>query len=185
MKHLINLLKSGFYIIGIFVSILFCSCKSYFKIVSAPVTNNIVKAASLDSLKNKDREFIIRNGNSAFYVRSLSINGNENSIECTLDKLAVAHRRYVDWGIGGKKTYKGRYSIDAAVLNEVHIYTEPNNLMALGYNKIYLDKIQKIEIVEKDKGRTTASHIMGTIGLSVGILALIVTLVLLSNPFSF
>ncbi|MEO6229587.1 MAG: hypothetical protein ABJB11_04255 [Ferruginibacter sp.] len=185
MKHFRNLLKSTFYIIGIFAIILFSSCRSYYKIVSVPSTNNVAKAASLDSLKNMGREFIIRNGNSAFYASSLSINSNESSMECVLDKLAAENRLYVSRGINGKKWFTGIKSSDYSVLNEVHLYTEPDNSMSMGNNKIYLDKIQKIEIIEKDKGRTTTSHLLGALAITATLLAVIVTLVALSNPFTF
>ncbi len=176
-----RLLKIIFYIIVIFTAFSFISCKSYYKIVTVPVNNNAEKAAKIDSLKNKQRDFIIRNGSSAFYANTLSVNANENSMECTLEKLNASNILYVTRGINGRKTY---HAVDPTVLNEVHIYTNPDGSIVLGSNKIYLEKIQKIEIIEKDKRRTTASHVFGAMIITGSILLLIVTITFLSNPFS-
>lgn len=49
------------------------------------------------------------------------------------------------------------------VLNEVHFHIQPDNTAVIGSYTLQLDKIQKIEVIEKDKKRTTNSHIFGAL----------------------
>ena len=58
------------------------------------------------------------------------------------------------------------------VLDEVHFYIQPDSVAVPGMYNLQLSQIQKIEVIEKDKKRTTTSYILGTIGITLGALAL-------------
>ena len=73
-----------------------------------------------------------------------------------------------------------------SVLNEVHMYIANDTLINKGSYTLSLDQIQKIEVIEKDKKRTTNSYVLGAIGATVGTIvlaAVIVALTKSSCPF--
>ncbi|MEI9956587.1 MAG: hypothetical protein WDM90_09870 [Ferruginibacter sp.] len=73
-----------------------------------------------------------------------------------------------------KKTYKaasGEYD-QRAVLNEAHIYITDSSA-AIGNYSIQASSLQKIEVIEKDKIKTSRSRVKGVL-ISVGAVALVV-----------
>ena len=59
------------------------------------------------------------------------------------------------------KTKKVSDEDESAVLNEVHVYINPNGDSKAGPYSLQLDRVQKIEILEKDKEKTKSSHVVG------------------------
>jgi hypothetical protein len=61
---------------------------------------------------------------------------------------------------------------DTVVLSEVHFYIPTDTTLQTG-NPYTLDlsKVEKIEILEKDKSRTTRSYIGGAVGITLGVVA--------------
>ena len=60
---------------------------------------------------------------------------------------------------------------DAFVLSEVHMYITNDTLLSKGSYTLSLDQIQKIEVIEKDKKRTTNSYVIGALGFTIGAIA--------------
>ena len=59
------------------------------------------------------------------------------------------------------------------VLNEVHIFIEADSAVAIGENySLPLEGIRKMEIIEKDKKRTTVSYIVGGVAYTLGAFAI-------------
>ena len=164
---------------------LLMSCSDYYKAVSTPLKNNAQKAAALDSLKQANRSFILRNGANAFYVSSPVPDAVQNKMGCTLDTLFNFNKLHLTKGRGGKMCYKKTNPADLSVLNEVHIYIEPDDKIVLGKNNILLDKIQKIEVIEKDKRRTTGSYLLGGIGITAGIIVIVAAIFASTFNFGF
>ena len=73
-----------------------------------------------------------------------------------------------------------------AVLSEVHLYISGDKLVSVGNYTLALDQIQKIEVIEKDRKRTTNSYVIGAIGFTlgaVGVAAIIIAATKSSCPF--
>lgn len=72
-------------------------------------------------------------------------------------------------------------------MNEVHIYVKNTTLIdATKTLELPLDQVEKIEVIEHDKGRTTTSYILGGIGIGLGaviVAGVIVALTKSSCPF--
>ena len=170
-------------LLTIALQFLLIGCSNYYKAVSIPLKNNVQKAAKLDSLKQANRTFILRNGSKAFYVSSPVPDAAQNKMGCTLDTLFNFNKLHLTKGRGRKMRYKKNNPTDFSVLNEVHIYIGPDDKIALGKNNIALDKIQKIEVIEKDKRRTTGSYLLGGIGIAAGII--VIAAAIFASTFSF
>lgn len=162
---------------------LLMSCANYYKAVSTPIKNNAVKAAKLDSLNHANRTLILRNGTNAFYLKNPVLNADQNKIECSLERLSLINKLHLSKGRNGNLRYKKNNPTDLSVLNEVHVYVEPDDKIVLGGNSISLDKIQKIEVIEKDKSRTIGSYILGGLGIATGIA--LITGIIFAATFSF
>ena len=63
------------------------------------------------------------------------------------------------------------------VLSEVHFYIHPDNTAVLGQYTLALDKVKLIEVIEKDKARTTSSYVIGAIGYTLGAVAVVAIII--------
>jgi hypothetical protein len=59
--------------------------------------------------------------------------------------------------------------LDNAIFSEVHIYIPDNSLITTGNYSVPLGKIQKIEILEKDRAKTTKNHWLNIAGITVAV----------------
>lgn len=72
--------------------------------------------------------------------------------------------------------------INSSILDDVHIYLNPDvSKPEIGPFTTTYDQIQKIEVIEKDKDRTTLSYVFGTLGISAGFLAVVTIIVALTK----
>jgi hypothetical protein len=121
---------------------------------------------SLDSLKKDNRYFVLRTPDRAWHIRNVVLSEDRKTITGILDTLAPEHQLHLDKGKG-----KMRYD-DGYVLNEVHLYIDNDSLLNIGSCTLALDRIQKIEVIEKDKKRTTNSFVIGALGYTAGAIAI-------------
>jgi hypothetical protein len=98
-------------------------------------------------------------------MKNLSLSADRKTLDATLDTISPGHRLHLSNGHNGKMRYKKSYSHHITVLSEVHLYTAGDNKAAIGSRyTLPLDQVQKIEVIEKDKKRTTSSYVIGAIG---------------------
>ena len=143
------------------------SCNKYYKVTTAGTGKNA--AQTIEQLKNNGRYFILRSGSQAFAMDSLTINNKEQTLQCALNILPDEHQVHLTKGIRGKLRYKelNGYEADVTpVLREVHLYSTAGVDLNQGPYSLPLNHLQKIEILEKDKKRTTSSKVIGTIIVS-------------------
>jgi hypothetical protein len=170
MKPLTNLFKIG-QRIGLLALLIFDqSCCSYYKVAKA----SEVPATSAEIITaNPKRYFILRTGTKAYSMDSVVLSHDKKELTCTLDRLPDAHKLHLQNGINGKMRYKPTET-GAPVLNEVHLYIPgDSDVMAGRYYALALNKIQKIEVLEKDNKRTKRSHVLGGWGIAVGVTAVV------------
>ena len=151
----------------VFLSAMY-SCHNYYKATSANMSGLKDKAGSLGMLKNQHRDFILRSGDKAWYMREMSLSNDQRILTADLDTLPLSHRLHLKNGVRGKMRYDGRKEGHKEVLTEVHLYIPADTILKPGPMSLSLDKIQKIEVLEKDKGRTTGSYIVGALGYTIG-----------------
>jgi hypothetical protein len=163
--------------------IFYQSCCNYYKVAKAPDR----AAASPESIvnANPDRYFILRVGTSAYYMSNMVINQDRQSLRCTLETLPEEHRLHLQNGLGGRMRYK-KNKPEAAVLNEVHFYLPQDTTAVTGTRySVVFNKLTKIEVLEKDKGRTTRSYILGGVGIAAGVVVVYTVIYMLTAPSLF
>jgi hypothetical protein len=111
--------------------------------------------------------FFLRNGKDAFSMKNITFSPDHKTLRCDLDTVSPRHSLHFSKGSKGKRRYK---KSRPDVLDEVHLYTASSATAIVGeaYN-LPLDQVQKIEIIEKDKRRTTISHALGGVAIGMGI----------------
>jgi len=176
-------LKKRFLFPGLILLCVFASCKNYYKAINTPKTS---KAAHFDSLKTQSRYFILRSGDQAFHMTNIVLSDDQKTVSVTLDTLSADHKLHLVNGRNGKQQYKKYNDLDLGVLNEVHFYTPPVQAKPGEKIQLNLDQVQKIEVIEKDRDRTTNSYVIGAIGYTLGafvVAAIIVAATKSSCPF--
>jgi len=173
---------------------LFClltGCHNYYKVQSferkkATNLDTTGIAQKIDAPKYQQRYFILRAGSEAYHMRNLLVSEDRKSITCQLDTLAGNHMLHLTKGRGGTMRFKINKP-EAAVLNEVHLYTLTDTAAKpFTTYTLSLDKVQKVEVIEKDGGRTTGSYILAGMGIAIGVIliAYLIALALKSScPF--
>ncbi len=158
----------------IIIQLLLISCHNYYKTVQTRAGND---ATAIDSLKLQNRYFVLRNGGQSYYMNNIGLSADKKTLNCTLEVLPTNHQFHLVKGRKGKMIYKKNDPEDLMVLNEVHFFIQADNAVAMGQYTLQLDKVEKIEVIQKDKGRTTSSYVIGSIGIAVGALAVVAIIV--------
>lgn len=157
-------------LIPVLILIGLSSCSNYYKAITATEPTN---AASFNGFQDNLKYYILRNGNSAFVMKNISVSSDRKYLQCTLEELPFEHKLHVTTGTDSKMKYKTKSYTDddeTAVLNEVHIYLTPGSKTQTGAYTLALENIQKEEIIEKDKIKTQRSHALGlTLGITLPI----------------
>ena len=151
----------------------FGACHTYYKAAPAASGTNDERAKSIESLQNHNRYFVLRNGNEAYAIANPRISEDRNTLNCRLDALPVAHQLHLLNGIKGKKQYKKNTAEGLGVLTEVHFFTPHDTSAREGNYSLSLDRVQKIEVIEHDKKKTTNSYVIGAIGYTLGAAAIV------------
>ncbi|HEY2647790.1 MAG TPA: hypothetical protein VGI38_01300 [Puia sp.] len=182
MKHnlLLNPIRKA---VVLFPIVFLYSCHNYFKVAAGP---GISKRPDSVILAYPHRYFILRSGNDALYMGGMELSPDHKTLQCKLDTVPEEHSIYLKTGLHGNNRYKlGKP--DTVVLSEVHFFitNDSNARPGLSYT-LNLEKVQKVEILVKDKGRTTESYILGGLGITLGVVAvaaIIVAALKSSCPF--
>ncbi len=143
----------------------FAGCHTYYK---ATRTGENSTGNSIDSLKTHNRYFVLRTGSEAYYMKNMVLSADRKTLDCRLGSLPSEHKLYFPNGSKSKMRYN---SGDINVLTEVHVYIAQDKPISVGSYTLALDRIQKIEVIEKDKKRTTNSYVIGAVGYTLGAFA--------------
>jgi hypothetical protein len=164
----------------VLVVVIFFACKAYYK---ANTVNPASSATSVDSLKKINRYFILRNGDEAYYMKNIELSTDQKTAQCVLETLPLEHLTHLTNGIKGKGEYKRTSPANMNVVNEVHFFMEKDKKAEIGNYTLQLDKVNRIEVLEHDKKRTTNSYVVGAVGYTLGSLA-VVGLIILATKSS-
>lgn len=167
MKKLNEFIANNIYATIILLLIAAQACQNFYKVSEK---SNLSVVTDTTSLENMNRYFILRSGLNAYYMNNIILSKDRKSLTCLLEVLPEAHRLHLRHGRGGKMRFKAEQP-EAAVTNEVHLYTQADSNAVAGKNYfLSLNKVTKIEVLEKDKGRTTRSYILGGLAITGGVL---------------
>lgn len=164
MKNPVNL-----FIIPIILIVAGSSCNTYYKAVSIPVRTDEEKTYRLDSIFNSNRYIILRSGLAAYNVQEPHLSTDKLQIECIVDTLSPYNKVHLTHGRKGKFIYKKFDPMQKTVLNEAHIYIQEDSVSKIGKFSVAVNKIDKIELIKKDKSKTTINHILGGLAIAAGI----------------
>jgi hypothetical protein len=148
------------------------SCHNFYKATAGK--SGVNAAGSIDSLKLQNRYFILRTGGQAYYMNNMVLSSDRKTLSSTLDSLPPEHKLHLKNGHKGNLQYKKIDINEVQVLSEVHLYTASTSKITIGENfSLPLDQVQKIEVIEKDRKRTTNSYVIGAIGYTLGAMVVV------------
>lgn len=159
-------------------------CHNFYKATTTKPATAAETSANINKLQQQNRFFVLRSGAKAYYMKGISLSTDRRTLTTILDTLPPHHRLHLKNGRKGRMQYK-KTSTDEAVLTEVHLFIPKDSLQPGNY-LLRLEQVQKIEVVEKDRQRTTGSYVIGAIGYTFGafaVAAIIIAATKSSCPF--
>lgn len=159
------------------------SCHHFYMVTKSKAVTNSQKASQIDSLKLDNRYFILHNGGESFWIRHIIIDSSKTIAQCVLDTVSDKHILYVSGG-SKRDDYKAHDIYEKGIVTEVHLYIDDDTLIKYGKYILPLGKITKIEMIQKDKNRTTASYVLGGLGITaVSSLLILIVVFAATGPF--
>lgn len=160
------------------------SCQRFYLPRVAPAASTDEKSNTITEAKRNERYFILRSASGNYQMTNIQVDQQSQTMTAQLHTLPEAHKHYIRFN----KAYRYQKSKgEDAVLNEVHIYTKGSQALDTAQAiTLPLSAVEKIEVIEFDKGRTTVSYVLGGVGIAVGavaVMAVIVALTKSSCPF--
>lgn len=168
--------QSKHYLAGVIMLLVLLSCKSFYK--ASTINTSANKTQSIDSLQSLNRYFILRSGGMAYYLKGMQLSEDRRTVTATLDTLPPQHQMYLTKSRNGKMQYQKSNPDDLAVLSEVHLYVPVVSTVVGETVTLPLDQVQKIEVIEHDKKRTTNSYVIGALGTALGAFAVAMIIVM-------
>jgi hypothetical protein len=158
----------------------FC-CTRYYKPVQVN-TDSKEASSNVIAANAPNKYFIIHQGINTYSLNNITVDNIAMTMNGTLSEVDDSHLQYIK-AKGNKYRYIQKNEGDVKnVLNEVHIYTK--NTSPLDITKAFslpLDQIEKIEVIEHDKSRTTTSYVLGGVGITLGVIAVAAVIVALTK----
>lgn len=169
-----NTYKTPLFLPTVLILFVVCgACHNYYKVAGGPAAGKSVNAGRIDNLNDEARYFILRSGNKAWNMKTITLSSDQKSLSCLLDTVSYLHKLHFNLGRKRKMQYRKQIMEENQVLNEVHLFIPPDTAITSGSYTLALDKVQKIEVIEKDRKRTTNSYVIGAIGYTLGSIAVI------------
>ena len=155
-------------------------CHNYY--MASPINKNYGVAKAIDSLKLQDKYFILRSGYHVFHMKNISLDNDNKMLKATLEILPADHQMYVYKDRNEKMIYKKTDHDDLKVFNEAHIFIKPDTTISPGDYSLRLTDIKKIELITKNKAKSTTSHIVGGIVIAAASALFVVGVAALLTP---
>lgn len=143
------------------------SCTNFYMVTKSKAVTDTEKASQIENLKNENRYFILRSGGAGFWMKHIIIDSSKMLAQCVLDSVSNLHQFYINRG-NSRTSYKPRDKYEEGIVTEVHFYIDDDTSANYGNYTLHLDKIKKIEIIQKNKKKTTMSYVLGGLGIAAG-----------------
>lgn len=155
--------------ISLLVALLISNACNYYKPVSSSSGSSTKqKAEQITALS--ERVLILRSSLGDFLLNGVNVDMEKEELSGVLSVLPEEHTTYVN-DPEGKYSYKPG---DSRVTSEVHLFADLGSDVSLGKTLILpISKISKIEVIERDKGRSSGNTILAISAVTVGTIAVI------------
>ena len=154
---------------------LFTACQRFYRPVKVEASGADARQASLKTLSGDGRYFILRQGANSYSLNNVTIDQSGMTLTSDIKAVPEDHQLYIE---DLKQRFKySKSKNQQVVLKEVHLYTA--NRQPIDSNQRYtlpLSEIDRIEVIQHDKSRTSTSYIIGGLALTLGA-AIVVALV--------
>lgn len=154
------------------------SC-NYFKVRTIENIDADLSKNQLQKYQNLNKYFILHSGDRTWHMTIIKVDAEKKMMECLLEYPGQLHQVYKPAAESNKR-YKAKKG-ENVVLNEIHIVASRINPGSQNKIAIPLSSISRIDIIEPDVGRTVASYVFSTIGISASVFTLILIIVLLTK----
>ena len=148
--------------------------QNYYKASTVANDNISQKAIAIDNFNKQHKYFILRVGEKAFYMKSVSLDQDNKTCKALLENLPDDHKMYIKKDRDSVMRYIQSKTNDLKVFSEVHVFIASDSNIVPGNYAIQLADIKKIELIEKNKGKTLGSYLLGAgifIAAIVGMMA--------------
>lgn len=145
----------------------FLGCQRFYRPVKvdAPSVHN--KHSSLKQLADQNRYFILRKGNESYSLNNIALDQKQMTLSSNVDDVSADHQLYIRERTKSYNYSKSKY--EDVVLNEVHLFISDTVKIDTSHTyTLPLSIIEKIEVIEYDRDKSSRSRILGTIGLVLG-----------------
>ena len=145
------------------LSLLFtASCNYYKPILTSPSLSSSAKSKEIASMSQ--RAFIIRSNQGDFLLKNVNVKLDEEELIGMLGPIPEEHQTYI-------KDKSSNFSYDSEtkpVLQELHLYVPLDPDVKFGsIVTIPISSIEKMEVIERDKKRSTTNSIIYGVGLLI------------------
>ncbi|GAB3573656.1 hypothetical protein [Hymenobacter daeguensis] len=160
----------SWFLLAVFVPLL--SGCNYYRTKDQPVSRDNV------NLLAESKLFVIHQGDAAWVLRNPKLNGEV--LEGNREPVkGVVEFYQTPPGKGVSPRYR-RWDAEQ-VLNIVHVYISDVQPGPEDRVSIPFASIRQIDLVEKDSGKTTASYVLGGLGITAGVVAILAVIVALTK----
>jgi hypothetical protein len=157
------------------------SCfRHYYKIAKGSAETT---PSEISELQQNNRYFILRSGPYAFRMKNVQVDSEKQTLHCTLDELPFEHQLHLQGGVHHGNLQYRKSKPEHVVVSEVHLYI-PAEKLEYGEYTLDLRRVENIEILQKDEGRTIGSYVLGTMAIFGSIAATTLLIAALTScPF--
>lgn len=146
------------------------SCNNYYQV------NRTDSAGLVNLFRMGDiqKTYIIHSGYNVYGIKNIT--ADSISLSGELYEVSPYNYHYVQ---NPAKKYKQE---EKSILYEVHIYLHNDGrALSLGQQDIPIQEVNEIHIIDKDKGLTATSYVLGTLGVLAGVAVLVGIIVALTK----
>src|SRR5436190_3389569 len=160
----------------------FMGCHRYFRPIVIHTTSVENKQAKLKELSGEDKYFILRKGSNSYALSNIILDQTKMTLTANVGEVPPEHGVYLKKGKKPRYIYSKSKKQDV-VLKEVHLFTGDTTRVdqSMTYT-LALSDVQKIEVIEFDKKRTTSSYGWGALGITLGAILVVVIIAALATP---
>jgi len=181
-QNLIKKIKNHHQIVAWFQVIIFLnlviSC-SYYNVKNLPTSSENF-SENYNTINKNEKYVVLHTNNNDFHLKNIVLNEDNKSIEGEIDSISKKHLLY------NPTKKKSAYQYDKKKViktNEVHFYTSQEIPFEVGKSiTIPYDQIEKVEVYDKDSGRTLSNVLGFTFG-TIAVIAIIIAATKSSCPF--
>ncbi|GGD15696.1 hypothetical protein [Flavobacterium orientale] len=181
-QNLIKKIKNHHQIVAWFQVIIFLnlviSC-SYYNVKNLPTSSENF-SENYNTINKNEKYVVLHTNNNDFHLKNIVLNEDNKSIEGEIDSISKKHLLY------NPTKKKSAYQYDKKKViktNEVHFYTSQEIPFEVGKSiTIPYDQIEKVEVYDKDSGRTLLNVLGFTFG-TIAVIAIIIAATKSSCPF--